>query len=107
VVGPEQAGLVILAHLATSPEARFQTIVTLIGGTVLILGAVGGIVWRMSLWIKRQADATRANTEALVGSARGGPGLIETVAGIQQAIEDLTLEIHAAAGPGRRYRGRH
>lgn len=51
--------------LATSPEARFQALVTLIGGVIVILGAIGGLVWRAGRWIRRQEDATRANTLAI------------------------------------------
>lgn len=78
--------------LAVSPEARFQALVTLIGGVIVILAAVGGLVWRAGRWIRRQEDATRANTQALVGTDHT-PGLIDTVADMKQSLDELRREI--------------
>jgi hypothetical protein len=90
------------AHLmlATSTEARFETLVTLLAGVLAILAAVGGFIWRTSLWIKRQADATRANTRALMG-AEDQPGLIETVAEMGAALERLTVQLQRRGHRGR------
>jgi hypothetical protein len=82
----------MIVHVATSAEARYQALVTLIGGLVAIGAVVGGVTWRAGLWVKRQADAVRANTAALVGTdAR--PGLIETVADMRQAVDRLTAQL--------------
>lgn len=82
----------MIAHIATSPEARYQALVTLIGGVVAIGAVVGGVTWRMGLWVKRQADAVRANTAALVGTP-AQPGLIETVAEMKQSVDKLTAQL--------------
>lgn len=84
--------------LAVSAEARFQALVTLIGGVILILGAVVGFVWRTSRWIRQQSDAIRENTEALKGTD-GQPGLIQTVTDLQRAVDRLA--------DTERGRGRH
>lgn len=97
-----------LAHLlATSSEARYQTLVTLTVGILAILAALGGLVWRVGVWIQRQAAATRANTAALMGSG-GQAGLIETVADMRLAVDRLTaqLEVDERGRTRRRYRGR-
>jgi hypothetical protein len=82
----------LIIHIATSPEARYQALVTLIGGVVAIGAVVGGVTWRAGLWVKRQADAVRANTAALVGTP-SQPGLIETVAEMRQSVDRLTTQL--------------
>jgi hypothetical protein len=89
----------------TSPEARFQALVTLLGGVVAILVVVGGFVWRVGVWVQREAAATRANTRALMGTD-GHPGLIDTVADMSQALDRLTAQLEGPRGGGYGRRGR-
>lgn len=48
--------------LATSPEGKFQALVTLILGVLGILSILGGIAWRAIRWIRQQTDAIQDNT---------------------------------------------
>lgn len=89
--------------LASSPEARFQALVTLIGGVIVILGAIGGLVWRAGRWIRRQEDATRTNTQAIdemKGATLTNTRAIDEMKG---ALDELRHEL-SSGGTGRRRR---
>lgn len=95
----------MISLMATSAAARFQALVTLIGGVIVILGAVGGVTWRAGLWMKRQSDAVRANTAALRGT-EDQPGLIETVTEMRRAVDRLTTQLETDERQRARIRGR-
>lgn len=83
-------------------EARFQALVTLIGGVLAILVVIGGLLWRGFVYMKSQEEATRANTRALVGTDKQA-GLIDTVAEMKTSLDRLSREVAETRRTRRRW----